>query len=246
MPTGSFSFVIPAPPQATLPVRGAGLPPGARFPVRRIYCVGRNFADHAREMGAAAPVLPDERGAPVFFLKPADALVPEGGVVPYPPGTTDLHHEVELVVALGRDAPAGVLAPDDAGILVLGYGVGLDLTRRDLQAAAKAKGLPWDTGKSFDHAAPASALRPAAEIGDLAPRTLSLRVNGELRQQATLARMIWTVPEILHELSKLYALRAGDLVFMGTPAGVGPLLPGDTFAATLDDAIALHGRITPA
>jgi len=243
MPTGPSPFVIPAPVQASLPVRGAGLPSGARFPVRRIYCVGRNFADHAREMGAAVPV---ERGAPVFFLKPADALVPEGGAIPFPPGTTDLHHEVELVVALGLDAPAGVLAPGDAGALVLGYGIGLDLTRRDLQAAAKAQGLPWDTGKSFDHAAPASALRPAADLGDLAPRTLSLRVNGELRQQATLDRMIWTVPEILHELSKLYALRAGDLVFMGTPAGVGPLQPGDTFAATLDEAIALHGRIAPA
>lgn len=236
------TFVIPPPPQPWLPVRDAGLTTDTRFPVRRIYCVGRNFADHAREMGAT-PATTADRGRPVFFLKPADALVADGGDIPYPPATNALHHEVELVVALGRDGPAGVLDPDDAQSLIYGYGIGLDLTRRDLQAAAKAAGLPWDTGKSFDHAAPVSALIPASEVGDLTTRTLRLQVNDQVRQHGALADLIWSVPEILHELSKLYALRAGDLVFMGTPAGVGPLLPGDTFAAMLDDLLELRGRI---
>jgi 2-keto-4-pentenoate hydratase/2-oxohepta-3-ene-1,7-dioic acid hydratase in catechol pathway len=206
------------------------------FPVRRIYCVGRNFADHAREMGAAVATTPAARGAPVFFCKPADAIVVDG-VVPYPRGTHELHHEVELVVALGRDAPDGELDHATAMSLVFGYGVGLDLTRRDLQAAAKAKGLPWDTGKSFDHCAPISALVPALGFGDLSTCTLTLAVNGERRQHGALADLIWSVPEILHELSKLYALRAGDLVFMGTPAGVGPLQVGDTFQASLEQAV---------
>jgi 2-keto-4-pentenoate hydratase/2-oxohepta-3-ene-1,7-dioic acid hydratase in catechol pathway len=129
--------------------------------------------------------------------------------------------------------------------LVYGYAVGLDLTRRDLQAAAKAKSLPWDTGKSFEHAAPISAILPASDIGDVYARTLTLRVNGTVRQQGSLSDLIWNIADILHELSQLYDLRAGDLVFMGTPAGVGPLQPGDTFEATLDDVLALHGRILP-
>jgi 2-keto-4-pentenoate hydratase/2-oxohepta-3-ene-1,7-dioic acid hydratase in catechol pathway len=167
------------------------------------------------------------------------------GTVAYPPGTQDLHHEVELVVALGRDAPDGVLAVADAQALVFGYGVGLDLTRRDLQAAAKAKGLPWDTGKAFDQSAPLGELVPAADVGELAPRELSLTVNGQERQRAPLSQLIWDVPEILHELSLLYALRAGDLVFMGTPAGVSALAPGDTCQARLDDILTLDCRIVP-
>ena len=214
------------------------------FPVRRIYCVGRNFADHAREMGATAPASKAERGTPVFFMKPADAIVTDG-VVPYPPGTRDLHHEIELVVAVGIDAPAGEVAVDAASSLVFGYGVGLDLTRRDLQAAAKAKGLPWDTGKGFDHSAPVSALLPAGELGALDALPITLEVNGERRQASTLDQLIWDVPEILHELSKLYALRAGDLVFMGTPAGVAALQPGDAFDARIGDVLRLQGRITP-
>ncbi len=229
--------VIAPAPTPRVPVRGGG-----SFPVRRVYCVGRNFADHAREMGATAPSSPAERGTPVFFLKPADALVIDG-IAAYPPGTRDLHHEVELVVALGGDAAPGELDVTRAQALVFGYGVGLDLTRRDLQAAAKAKGLPWDTGKAFDQSAPISDLLPAAAVGDLAPRTLSLEVNGTLRQQSRLDQLIWDVPEILHELSKLYALRAGDLVFMGTPAGVAALVPGDTCIARLDDLLELHCRI---
>ena len=231
--------LIPSPAQARIPVRGGGT-----FPVRRIYCVGRNFADHAREMGAAAPASKAERGQPVFFLKPADAVVTNGADVPYPPGTHDLHHEVELVVAVGKDAPAGVLAAEDAGPLVFAYGVGLDLTRRDLQGAAKAKGLPWDTGKGFDHSAPVSELVLCSEVGPLDALALTLEVNGETRQHGALSDLIWDVPDILHELSKLFALKAGDLVFMGTPAGVGPMVAGDTFVATLEGVAELRGRIT--
>ena len=195
-------------------------------------------------MGATVAATPALRGTPVFFLKPADALVTDG-TVPYPPGTSELHHEVELVVALGRDAPAGTIAPDDADALVFGYAVGLDLTRRDLQAAAKAKGLPWDTGKAFDCSAPISQLVPATEVGDLAERTLTLLVDGQRRQHGTLRDLIWNVGDILHELSKLYALRAGDLIFMGTPAGVGALQVGDDFVASLDGVVELRGRIVP-
>lgn len=237
-----MSDVIPAAPTPRVPVRVGGQP-SATFPVRRIYCVGRNFADHAREMGAAVPASPAERGQPVFFCKPADALVLDGQV-PYARGTRDLHHEVELVVALGADAPDGVLDPSAALALVYGYAVGLDLTRRDLQGAAKAKGLPWDTGKAFDHSAPVSALVPAAEVGELGARALTLTVNGAVRQQSTLDQLIWTVPEILHELSKLFALKAGDLVFMGTPAGVGPLQVGDVFEASLEGVTTLGGQVT--
>lgn len=233
--------LISLPAQARVPVRGGGT-----FPVRRIYCVGRNFADHAKEMGATAPASKAERGQPVFFLKPADAVVTNGADVPYPPGTNDLHHEVELVVALGKDAPAGVLAPEDTGPLIFAYGVGLDLTRRDLQGAAKAKGLPWDTGKGFDHSAPISELVPADEVAALETLSLTLQVNGETRQQGALSGLIWNVPDILHELSKLFALKAGDLVFMGTPAGVGPMVAGDAFVATLDGVAELRGRITAA
>lgn len=239
--------VIAAPTQPRVPVRGAGN--DRFFPVHRIYCVGRNFADHAREMGATAPASAAERGSPTFFLKPADAIVTDGEVV-YPCGTRELHHEVELVVALGHDAPPGTVAHGDAGALIYGYAVGLDLTRRDLQAAAKAKSLPWDTGKSFEHAAPISAIVPASDTGTLDRHSLTLRIGGEVRQQAPLSDLIWNVADIIHELSKLYALRAGDLIFMGTPAGVGPLHPGDTFEARLDDerrqpVIATTGRILP-
>ena len=229
--------VVPALPVPRVPVRGGGT-----FPVHRIYCIGRNFAEHAREMGAAAPASKADRGAPVFFLKPADAVVVDG-VVPYPPGTSDLQHEVELVVALGHDAPPGALDADDAMALVFGVGVGLDLTRRDLQSAAKAKGLPWDTGKGFDHSAPVSALVPMADAGDIDTLDLALDVNGEARQHGALSDLIWNVADTLHELSKLYALRAGDLVFMGTPAGVAALRPGDRFRARLGAIATLEGAV---
>ena len=227
-----MSDVVPAPAPVRIPVSGSGSATQQYFPVRRIYCVGRNFADHAKEMGAPVPASKADRGTPVFFCKPADAVVLDG-VVPYPPGTHDLHHEVELVVALGADAK------------VFGYAIGLDLTRRDLQSAAKAKGLPWDTGKAFDHSAPIGEIVPAALVGDLAPRTLSLTVNGTERQRSTLDQLIWDVPEVLAELSELFELKAGDLVFMGTPAGVSALQVGDRFEARLDDVLHLAGTIAP-
>ncbi len=232
--------VIAAPAQVRVPVGAGG---ESFFPVRRIYCVGRNFADHAREMGASVPESVADRGRPVLFCKPADALVLDG-VVPYPRGTSELHHELELVVAIGVDAPAGIVDVADALALVFGYGIGLDLTRRDLQAAAKAKGLPWDTAKAFDASAPISRLIPASDVGSLATRSLTLTVNDELRQHGALSDLIWDVPDILHELSRLFALRAGDLVFMGTPAGVGPLQPGDRFVASLDGVVELSGHVT--
>ena len=231
--------LIPTPSVPRIAVAGGGT-----FPVRRIYCVGRNFADHAREMGANAPASAAERGQPMFFMKPADAIVTGGAAVPYPPATSELHHEVELVVALGADAPAGVLPVEQAMSLVLACGVGLDLTRRDLQAVAKAKGGPWDIAKGFDHSAPVGELVPVAQVGELASLELSLQVNGELRQRSTLDNMIWNVAEILHELSKLYALRAGDLVFMGTPAGVAALQPGDRFSARLGEIARCDGVIS--
>ena len=237
--------LVPAAEAPRIPVRNRAGDLLGEFPVRRIYCVGRNFAEHAREMGAAVPASKAERGSPVFFMKPADAIVVDG-VVPYPRGTHELHHEVELVVALGRDAPPGELDAEAAMALVFGYGVGLDLTRRDLQAAAKAKGLPWDTGKGFDHSAPVSALLPAADAGDYAAMALDLDINGVRRQHGELRDLVWDVADILHELSKLYALRTGDLVLMGTPAGVGPLLPGDHFHARLHPhGLALDGIVAP-
>ena len=225
-------FVFPPAPAAWVPVAGSA----ARFPVHRIYCVGRNFADHAREMGAEV-----ERGTPVFFMKPADAVVIDGEV-PYPTATGDLHHEVELVVAIGRDS-AGLVAKDHALDFVYGYCVGLDLTRRDLQARAKDKRLPWDTAKGFDASAPLAAIVPVAVAGHDFTRRLWLEVNGVVRQQASLSDMIFGVADIIHELSALFALRAGDLVFMGTPSGVAALAPGDRFRAGIDGLGEFSGRI---
>jgi fumarylpyruvate hydrolase len=185
--------------------------------VRRIFCVGRNYPEHAREMGAT-----DLRAPPFFFTKPADAVVASGNAVPYPPLTADLHHEVELVVALA--------GPRE----IFGYAVGNDLTRRDVQAESKKAGRPWDTAKGFDHSAPLSAIARAAEVGHPARGRIWLEVNGALRQEGDIADMIWNVPEILAELATWFALQAGDLVFTGTPAGVGPLVPGDRVRAGVD------------
>ena len=230
--------LIPTPVQPRLAVRGGGT-----FPVRRIYCVGRNFADHAREMGAT-PADAAARGRPMFFTKPADAIVPgNDGPVPYPSATANLHHEVELVVALGKDAAPGVVPVAQAQDLVLAYGVGLDLTRRDLQAEAKAKGAPWDIAKGFDHSAPISELVLASAVGELGSRRICLEVNGQLRQDSQLDQMIWNVAEIIHELSQLFALKAGDLIMMGTPAGVDALQPGDVFSATIDGIGQRRGQI---
>lgn len=238
--------VIAASPAVRIPLADDS---GQQFPARRVYCIGRNFADHAREMGAVAPASRAERGHPVFFLKPADALVVDGRV-PYPPATHDLHHEIELVVALGRDTPHGVLDRETAASLVFGCTVGLDLTRRDLQAAAKAKGLPWDTGKSFDACAPIGAIRRIEQLPPLETLSIHLDINGEPRQQGRFDDLIWDVPDILIELSRLYSLKAGDLVFTGTPAGVAALAVGDRWqAAVHDDAgrewLNCTGEVTP-
>ena len=227
-----MSYVFDAPRVASLPVAGSTL----RFPVRRIYCIGRNYADHAKEMGATA-----DRSQPVFFMKPADAIVSDGADVPYPSATNDLHHEVEMIVGLaggGRDIPV-----DRALEHVFGYGVGLDLTRRDLQAIAKTKSLPWDSSKGFDASAPVSALRRIDEMRHPRAARLTLSVNGTLRQRTDIADMVFSVAEILHELSKLWELRPGDLVFTGTPAGVAALARGDRFRADLEGIAALEGRV---
>jgi fumarylpyruvate hydrolase len=228
-----MNTIIPAPAQPSIPVVGQT----ARFPVRRIFCIGRNYADHAREMGASV-----DKANPMFFTKPADAVVTDGADVPYPSATSDLHHEVEMVVALG--AGGSDLSVEQAGKLVWGYGVGLDLTRRDLQAQAKAKGAPWDVAKGFDHSAPISALVQASEVTPTASTRIALEINGELRQEATLGDMLLDVPEILSALSKLFELKAGDIVYTGTPAGVSALVRGDTFRATLDGVATLEGRVS--
>ncbi len=227
-----MNYIIDAPAIPSLPVIGSD----RRFPIRRVFCIGRNYAEHAREMGATV-----DKSTPMFFCKPADAVVADGADVAYPQATSDLHHEVEMVVALG--AGGHDLNPEQAKALVWGYGVGLDLTRRDLQAQAKAKGHPWDVAKGFDHSAPVSALRPADAATVDAQTALRLSVNGELRQQSTLGEMVHDVPHILAALSTLFELKAGDLVFTGTPAGVAALQRGDRFHAELVGVAELHGRI---
>lgn len=198
--------------------------------------MARNYAEHAREMGADPA-----REPPFFFSKPVDALVPGGGAVAYPPATGELHHEVELVVVLGR--PAYAVAAHEALSCVFGYAVGLDLTRRDLQRAAKAQGRPWDAAKGFDGSAPVSAVQPASRIGHPERGRISLRVGGALRQQGDLADQIWPVPALIAQLSRLFALRAGDLIFTGTPAGVGPVQVGDTLHATIEGIAELTVQI---
>ena len=230
----SNQYLFPAPPQASVRVHGES----AHFPVHRIYCVGRNFAEHAKEMDAEVPA----RGTPVFFMKPADAVVTKGGDIPYPGMTNDLHHEVELVVALDRDAN-GIVDMASAHDYIFGYGVGLDLTRRDLQNFAKEKRLPWDTSKGFDCSAPLSTIIPKSQIDDIENLVLSLHVNDTIRQRAPLSDMVFNVAEIIHELSKLYCLKAGALIFMGTPSGVAALEPGDRFTASLEGQIDFHGSI---
>jgi len=227
-----MTYVVPAPAQTSVEVAGTG----ERFPVHRIYCVGRNYAAHAREMG-----MDPEREPPFFFSKPADSVVPNGAPVPYPPRTGNLHHEIELVVAIGtggRDIPlASALSH------VFGYAVGNDLTRRDLQFAAREKGQPWDVAKGFDRSAPVTAIRRAAEVGHPERGRIWIEVNGEIRQQADLSEMIWSVPEIVAELSTLFDLAPGDLIFTGTPAGVGPVQRGDSLVGGIDGLETLRTTI---
>lgn len=227
-----MNYALPVPEVPSVAIDGLPL----RFPVRRIFCIGRNYAEHAKEMGGNV-----DKASPMFFTKPADALVTDGADVPYPSATSDLHHEVEMVVAL--KAGGSHIDPVDAHALVYGYGIGLDLTRRDLQAAAKAKGAPWDTAKGFDHSAPISMLVPADRAGVNGDTPITLFVNGQKRQSATLGEMVHSVPEIIAALSKLYELKAGDLIYTGTPAGVAALQRGDRFEATLGNIVSLEGRI---
>lgn len=232
-----MKFVLTPPEPASLPIVGDD----ACFPVRRIFCVGRNYADHAREMGAVDQA--EGREPPFFFTKPGDALVGGDGevAVAYPPATANLHHEVELVVGLG--AGGANIAVDRAPGLIFGYAAGLDLTRRDLQARAKEKGHPWDMGKGFDQSAVAGPLMPAAVCGHPQSGRIWLTVNGQLRQDGDLAAMMWTIPEIIANLSTLVRLEAGDLIFTGTPAGVGPLLRGDVLEAGIEGVAGLRARI---
>ena len=206
----------PAPP-ISVPILGDD----QRFPVRRVFCVGRNYAEHAKEMGAS----PERGQRPVFFTKPADAVLADGQATRYPSATANLHFEVELVVALHSGGEN--IATEQALSHVFGYAVGNDLTRRDLQLEAKNAGLPWDISKAFDQSAALSAIAAAAVIGHPTSGAITLDVNGSRRQQADIAELLWTVPEIIHELSKLFCLSAGDLIFTGTPAGVGALARGD-------------------
>ncbi len=223
------TWVIDPPSQPSLPVVGER----GRFPVRRIFCVGRNYAAHAREMGHD----PD-REPPFFFTKPADALVPDGATIAYPPATESLHFEAELVVAIGE----GGVEIDTAHALdhVFGYAIGNDLTRRDVQAAAKKLGRPWDMAKGFDRSAPCGPLHRAVDIGHLSHGKITLSVNGVVLQDADLADMIWSVPEVISHLSSLVELQPGDLIMTGTPAGVGALEKGDSCVVE----IATLGRLT--
>ena len=216
------SYVIPLPPQASLPVVGES----GRYPVRRIWCVGRNYLEHIREMGN------DERQPPFFFAKHADMIAHDGATIPYPLLTKDFHHEVELVVAL-KSGGANI-APDKALDHVYGYAVGIDLTRRDLQIASRKKEQPWEIGKSFDQSAPCGALRPASEIGHPAKGRIWLSVNGVQKQNGDLSELIWNVAEIIAKLSQQVSLGAGDIIMTGTPAGVGPLHPGDRIECGID------------
>jgi fumarylpyruvate hydrolase len=230
----SDSFVIPALPVPSLPVAGSA----ARFPVRRIWCVGRNYLEHIRELGN------DERQPPFFFAKHADMIVHDGATVPYPSLTKDFQHEVEMVVAL-KSGGANI-APDQALGHIWGYGVGIDLTRRDLQTASRKKEQPWEIGKSFDHCAPCGALRPASEIGHPSKGRIWLSVNGTERQKGDLAEMIWNTAEIIAKLSLQVTLGAGDIIMTGTPAGVAALAPGDRIECGVDGVGTLKLQIAAA
>lgn len=217
------NYVFAPSPQPFVPVKGTE----ARFPVHRIYCVGQNYADHAIEMGGDPT-----RNPPFFFQKNPDNLVIDGGDFPYPPKTEDVHHEIELVVALktgGSDIPV-----ETALDHIYGYAVGIDMTRRDLQAVAKKAGRPWEVAKAFEHSAPCSAIVPVSEIGHPQSAAIALKINGEQRQAGDLNQMIWKVPETIAYLSSLFVLQPGDLIYTGTPAGVGATKRGDLLQGNVD------------
>jgi fumarylpyruvate hydrolase len=226
-----MAHAIPAPETVTVPIVGGGT-----FPVRRIYCVGRNYAAHAREMGHD----PD-REDPFFFMKPADAIVPSGSTIPYPPMTKDVHHEIEMVVALSKGGKE--IAANSALEHIFGYAVGVDLTRRDLQGEAKKAGRPWDMGKGFDNSAPCGPITPAAKVGHIDKGAIWLKINGETRQQSDLKMLIWSVPEMIAYLSRFVELKPGDLIYSGTPEGVGPVKKGDTLVGHVDGLEDLNLKI---
>ncbi len=229
-----MTFLFEPPAVTSVPIVGSS----QSFPVRRVYCVGRNYAAHAREMGKD----PDKE-PPFFFMKPADGVVPGGGDIHYPPGTSNYHHELELVVALkggGRK-----ISVDKALDLVFGYAIGLDMTRRDLQLAARDLGRPWDFGKSFDESAPLGPLHPVSSVGHPSTGAIVLDVNGTARQKADLADLIWSVPETISFLSDYYTLAPGDLIFTGTPAGVAAVVPGDRLVGRIDGLGELSVTILP-
>jgi fumarylpyruvate hydrolase len=208
----------------------------AKFPVHRIYCVGQNYADHVREMGGEPQQAP-----PVFFSKPADAIVTDNKDVPYPSATNSLHYEVELVIALGKGGRN--IAAKAALDCVYGYAVGIDFTRRDLQAAAKSAGRPWDAAKGFDGSAPISAINPVARIGHPSNSVIELSVNGELKQQSNIENMIWSVEEIIAELSSFFELASGELIYTGTPAGVSSVVAGDSISAAVQDVGEMNFKV---
>ncbi|MQA64866.1 MAG: FAA hydrolase family protein [Alphaproteobacteria bacterium] len=218
-----MSYAVPAAPVVALPVAGSE----DTFPVRRIWCVGRNYAAHAREMGSD----PD-RDPPFFFAKPTDAIVQNGDPIPYPAGTKNLHHEIELVVAIGK---AGSRIPVDQALEhVYGYAVGLDMTRRDLQNAAKDSGRPWEMGKSYDFSAPCSAIQPAVRIGHPDKGAIWVKVNGTVKQSSDISNLIWNVAETISHLSQLIDLRPGDIIYTGTPEGVAAVVAGDVMEGHID------------
>jgi fumarylpyruvate hydrolase len=230
-------LVIPAPETVTVPVAAAV--GGGQFPVRRVYCVGRNYAEHAQEMGFTG------REPPFFFMKPGDAVVPvaegETGAVEYPPVTENYQHEVELVVAIGRGGRN--IAAADAKAHIWGYAVGLDMTRRDRQIEMRKEGRPWDIGKGFDASAPIGALIPADRSGPMTKGAITLHVNGAPRQKGDLADLIWSVPEIIEQISRAWTLAPGDLIYTGTPAGVGAVHRGDVLEAAVDGLPTLRLQI---
>jgi fumarylpyruvate hydrolase len=229
-----MTFIIDPPPQVSVAVRGSD----SRFPVRRVYCVGRNYEAHAREMGKDPT-----REPPFMFQKPADAVIEGGSVIAYPPQTGNFHHEIELVVAIARGGRN--IGIDRANEHVFGYAVGIDLTRRDLQLAARDAGRPWEWGKAFDHSAPCAPIVRAAEIGHPSKGRIWLSVNGSVKQDADISQLIWSVPEVIAFVSASMALAPGDLIFTGTPAGVGPLVTGDAVTGGIDGIGDIGIRIGP-
>ncbi len=222
-------------PLAQVGVEVAGM--DSLFPVRRVYCVGRNYAAHVREMGG------DERQPPFFFQKPADAILQNDSGVPYPPFTNDLQYEIELVLAIGKGG--GDIALEDAAGHVFGIAVGIDLTRRDVQVAARKAGRPWEIGKAFDHSAPISAIHPLASNELPTAGVISLSVNGDVKQSGNLAEMIWNCTEVISQLSEQYRLEPGDLIYTGTPAGVGPVVPGDRIEGMVEGVDRITVTIAP-